>query len=279
MRCDTATNGARSDHTAVRVLDVDPDLAAGLDRPRREAAADRLLARSVGASKGTLPDKALHVTGPNGLGLLIVEGVIARELLLGDNVSVELLGAGDVVQGSRADDPTRLLRSTVRWTVIEPARFAVLDSAFAAELSAYPELTSALLGRTVERAHRVGVTHAIAQFTGIDRRLLALFWHLAERWGHVSHAGVEIPLRLPHRIVAQLIGARRPSVSTALTQLTSRGRLARRVDGGWVLYGEPVGTPTGEVRRVVRLRRRRVPIERDAVATPVDRAPRGSARA
>jgi CRP-like cAMP-binding protein len=141
--------------------------------------------------------------------------------------------------------------------VIEPTRLAVLGSRFAAQLTAYPEITATLMTRLVERAHRVAVAHAIAQLNGVDRRALALFWHLAERWGQISNAGVELPLRLPHRIIAQLIGARRPTVSSALTQLTDRGEIARRADGGWILRGEPVGMPTSEVSRVIELRRRR----------------------
>ena len=101
------------------------------------------------------------------------------------------------------------------------------------------------------------MTQAIAQLNGVDRRVLALFWHLAERWGHISSAGIEVPLRTPHRMVAQAVGARRPTVSTAIANLQARDELTRRLDGGWVLHGEPVGMPNDEVRRVVALRRRR----------------------
>jgi hypothetical protein len=36
-----------------------------------------------------------------------------------------------------------------------------------------------------------------------------------------------------------MVGARRPSVTTALGQLISRGEIERRPDGGWLLRGEP----------------------------------------
>jgi CRP/FNR family cyclic AMP-dependent transcriptional regulator len=36
-----------------------------------------------------------------------------------------------------------------------------------------------------------------------------------------------------------MVGARRPSVTTALGQLIARGELERRADGGWVLRGSP----------------------------------------
>jgi CRP/FNR family transcriptional regulator, cyclic AMP receptor protein len=251
---DSPTVGRRG---RVPLLDADPDLGAGLDRRRRAEATRRLVVPELGARAGTLSDSALKVAGPHGLGLLILDGVIARELLLSDNVSAELVGPGDLLQDGRADEPSRLLRSAVRWTVIEPARVAVLESRFAADLSDYPEITSVLMTRMVQRTHRVCMTHAIAQLNGVDRRALALFWHLAERWGHVTPAGVEVPLRVPHRILAQIIGARRPTVSSALTRLTERGEIARREDGGWTLLGQPIGRPTDEVSRVIPLRRRR----------------------
>jgi len=256
MRFDS-DNGASDGRGRLRLLDADPDLGARLDPERRAEATRRLVVPALGARAGTLSDSALRIAGADGLGLLILDGVIARELLLSNNVSAELVGAGDLLQDCRADEPSRLLRSRVRWTVVEPARVAVLGSRFAADLRDYPEITSVLMARMVERTHRVGVTHAIAQLNGVDRRALAMFWHLAERWGHVSSAGVEVPLRMPHRILAQIIGARRPTVSSALTQLTERGEIARREDGGWTLLGQPIGSPTDEISRVIPLRRRR----------------------
>ena len=80
---------------------------------------------------------------------------------------------------------------------------------------------------------------AIAHLKRIDDRLLALLWCLAERWGRVSPDGVVVALRLPHRTLGSLVGARRPSVPTALGQLMARGEVERRPDGGWLLLGNP----------------------------------------
>ena len=113
-----------------------------------------------------------------------------------------------------------------------------------------------LIDRLCERAQRLAVSQAICQLNGVDRRLLALFWQLAERWGKVVADGVSVTLPLPHRLIAELVGARRPTVSTALGQLADRGLLTR--DGEtWLLHGDPVGVPTGEAARVIRGRRRR----------------------
>jgi hypothetical protein len=80
---------------------------------------------------------------------------------------------------------------------------------------------------------------AIGHLTRVDDRLLALLWCLAERWGRVVPDGVLVNLRLPHRTLAGMVGARRPSVTTALGQLIARNAIERRVDGGWILHGPP----------------------------------------
>jgi CRP/FNR family cyclic AMP-dependent transcriptional regulator len=50
--------------------------------------------------------------------------------------------------------------------------------------------------------------------------------------------GVYVELPLTHEILSHLAGARRPSVSAALTRLASDGRL-RREGQRWILSGEP----------------------------------------
>jgi DNA-binding transcriptional MocR family regulator len=50
---------------------------------------------------------------------------------------------------------------------------------------------------------------------------------------------VLVPLRLPHRLLAHLVGARRPTVSTALGQLEEQGVLSRRGPEGLLLLGPP----------------------------------------
>jgi CRP-like cAMP-binding protein len=81
---------------------------------------------------------------------------------------------------------------------------------------------------------------AIVHQARVDVRLHLLFWHLAARWGRVGSGGVTVPLRLTHAVLAELAAARRPTVTSALTQLAGEG-LVRPVDGGWLLSGEPPG--------------------------------------
>ena len=62
---------------------------------------------------------------------------------------------------------------------------------------------------------------------------------------------------LSHRLIGELVGARRPTISTALAELARDGQLVRREDGTWLLTGEPVDVPMAA--EVVRQRRRLMP--------------------
>ncbi len=252
-------SGAGVGADSVRILDEQPDLAAELSGERLEDARSRLLARVAQRATGAWPLPRTWEADRPQLGLLVLDGMVVREVLMADIVSSELLGPGDLLRPSPAHDPSRLLRSTVRWTVLEPVRIAFLGRGFAIAAADYPEVTAALLDRVSERAERLAVTQAICQLNGVDRRVLSLLWHLAERWGRVSGDGVVVPLALPHRVIASRVGARRPTVSTAIARLTGDGTVERRADGTWLLRGEPVGLPTAATSRFVALRRRGAP--------------------
>ena len=159
---------------------------------------------------------------PAHLGLLIAEGVLAREVVLGDTVSTELLGPGDILRPWHIEGPPQLLAVDVRWNALSPIRLGLIDRRTAAALARYPEIGAVIVDRLSERAQRLTITQAISQLNRVDRRLLALFWHLAERWGRVSRDGIAVPLVLSHRLIGELVGARRPTVSTALGRARAR---------------------------------------------------------
>jgi CRP/FNR family cyclic AMP-dependent transcriptional regulator len=243
------------------LLDLDPELGRLLDDARRPQARHDLIVDVRRVDPGPWDDGRPGDAGPGGVGLLLVDGLIARELALADNVSCELLGPGDLIPPRTLHDPARALGARDRWTVLDGGALAVLDHRLAPVLMRYPEVNAMLIDRLAQRAHRLAVSQAISRLTGVDRRLLALFWHLAERWGKVGPGGVTVTIPVPHRLIAELVGARRPTVSTALGALAERELLTR--DGQtWRLAGDPVGVPTAEAARVIRARRSR--FDRDA---------------
>jgi CRP/FNR family cyclic AMP-dependent transcriptional regulator len=249
------------------LLDVDPDLGVLVPVERREAARRELDVEVYRLTQGPWSAGG-EDSNPQHVGLLLVDGVISREVVVSDTVSTELLGPGDVVRPWSIQEPAGLLQLTVRWNALTESRVAVLDRRFAVQLGRWPEVNAALIDRVNERAQRIATTQAICQLNRVDRRLLSLFWHLAERWGRITPDGVAIPLTLSHRMLGQLVGARRPTVSTAIGELAERDELVRRNDGTWLLKGEPVGMPTADTERVVPIRRRlfgRLPVEGDEV--------------
>jgi CRP-like cAMP-binding protein len=114
----------------------------------------------------------------------------------------------------------------------------VLDGRVSLASARWPAIAGALSRRHVRRARSLAFQLAIAQLPRVDDRLLVLLWALAERWGRVSAQGVRLPLALPHRTLATLVGARRPSVTTALSGLARDG-LVERTEDGWLLHGDP----------------------------------------
>jgi CRP-like cAMP-binding protein len=81
---------------------------------------------------------------------------------------------------------------------------------------------------------------AIVHQARVDVRLHMLLWHLAGRWGRVRTDGTVLRLRLTHAVLADLVAARRPTVTTALSELSKRGLV--KTDGEiWVLSGEAPG--------------------------------------
>jgi len=221
------------------LLMLDPDLGQLLSEQRRQTAYQRLTARVATLVPGSWhPDALLRAGDAASVGLLVLDGPIVRELVVHDAPSAELLGPGDVVRTWRAEGPPELLARSVHWRAYGRARVALLGRDSALVLRSYPEVMTIVLDRLNARAERLALTQAISQITGVETRVEALLWHLAERWGRVGRDGVIVGLQLSHRMIGSLIGARRPTVSTAISRLAAQGRIHRRPDGSWLLTGE-----------------------------------------
>lgn len=106
--------------------------------------------------------------------------------------------------------------------------------------SRWPALVAALQQRLAQQADRLTAQLVICQLPRVDQRLLALLWLLAEAWGRVTPAGTSVPLRLTHEALGALIGARRPTVTLALRELSERGAIIRQHEG-WLLLDSPPG--------------------------------------
>lgn len=227
----------------VRVLAEDRGLASHLAPDELEAATQRLVAAEVRLGEGGW-DRAGHQLGgsKSDLGYLILDGVLTRDVTVGRHASSELLGPGDLVRPwEGGDGPDAPVRHASAWRVHQGSRIAVLDAGFATLACAYPAIVAALLDRTLDRARFLAVLLTVAAMPRLDARLLAALWLLADRWGRVRPDGTLVPMRLTHEMLAGLVGAQRPSVTTALRSLERRDVLRRDGGGGWLLLGDPPG--------------------------------------
>jgi CRP/FNR family transcriptional regulator, cyclic AMP receptor protein len=222
-----------------RVLEEDPDLADALAPGDRREAVEHCIAELVTLPRGRWTGQRRDIT-PHGIGLLVLSGLLVRSVRVEEGYGAELLGQGDVLRPWQGEGAESSLARSSGWRVLEDARIAVLDRRAAARLARYPELTGRLVARALERSRNLATAMAIAHHIRIEVRLHMLLWQLADRWGRVRPDGVIVPLRLTHSMLADLVSARRPSVSTGLSELARRG-LVQRVADGWLLSGEPPG--------------------------------------
>ncbi|HEY2637181.1 MAG TPA: Crp/Fnr family transcriptional regulator [Solirubrobacteraceae bacterium] len=231
---------------SVRVLEEDPELAGLLAPEERTAAERQLVAPMIALVPGDWND-AEAVAGEGCLGVLVLSGVIVRNIGRSGRLGAEILGTGDLMRPWQDGDAGSLDFGT-SWTVVSPTQIAVLDQSFGQRACGFPELMAGLLARSTQRARSLAVTMAIAQEPTVEARLELLLWHLADRYGRVRTNGVIVPIMLTHSILARLVAARRPSTTTALGKLAQRGLVERHVDG-WLLTGDPPSHRPGGLGR------------------------------
>jgi CRP/FNR family cyclic AMP-dependent transcriptional regulator len=223
-----------------RLLDEDPDLHDRVPDSERARAVGEAVARVQSLDVGIWDEPDTEDDHREGFGLLVLEGMIARRVTLGRFDCTELLGQGDLLRPwSFAGTSFASVPSTVTWNVVEPVRLATLDRRFALAVSPWPEISAALMDRIVQRARWLAFQLAVCHVVRVDTRLLLMMWHFADRWGRMTPDGARIRLPVTHSVLASVVGARRPSVTTALGRLQDQGMIERVGGGTWLLHGSP----------------------------------------
>lgn len=227
----------------VRLLEADPELARGLPSGDLGSAVRSVLAELFVFDAGHYPgnERAL-VERQDVIGLLVLSGIVARTISAHGSTSVELLGDGDVLCCLADGDDETVDEELV---LLQPTRFAALDQALFAQVRDWPNVAANLLVRASGRSHRLSLQLAISHMVGLERRILALLWHLAYRWGSVTTEGVLLPLRLTNRQIGNIVGASDPSVSTVVANLARQGRVKRLAAGTWLSFTDEFDAERG----------------------------------
>jgi CRP/FNR family cyclic AMP-dependent transcriptional regulator len=225
---------------AVRVLDADPDLGARLRPEHHQVARGALVADAIALARGSWASERDPACRRAALGLLVVEGGLARRVTVGRRHSLELLGAGDLVRPAEfGADAYAVIPQRSAWRAVVPTRLAVLDAEFSARCARFPSVVAELGERGSRRVESFALRLAIAQLPSLEDRLEVLLWHLADRWGTRERDAVVLRLPLSQQMLAELASAQRTSVCAALQALARRGRVRRRPGRRWALHGEP----------------------------------------
>ena len=228
--------GSRAD--LISIVDADPELAEQLDETEREHARREALTRVRSLSIGEWDAASAVQPDIHHRGFLVIDGLLSREVEVLDRRCIELIGPGDVLRPWSWDEEGAHVHAEVGWSVLEPTRLAVLDHGLVRRMNPWPALGVELFARGTRRAHHLAVVLAIAHHPRVDDRLLLTLWHLAERWGRVRPEGIAVPLPLSHQRLADLVGAHRPSVTTAMGELARSGAVSRS-GSIWILHGSP----------------------------------------
>lgn len=229
----TPASGSPSLYTCL--LDADDDLAQEFDVHALLAARRQANVRVLELEVGDCDLAPWLERIENGLGLLIFDGLIGLDARVDSRTATELVGPGDLLQPNVGQSDALLERSDT-WRALCPTRLALLDGDFVERTLPWPQILRTLLRRAGRRIGDVDVLRAIMCQPRLEVRLALLFWHLAGRWGRVEPGGIRLSLPLTHRLLGQVVGAERPSISHALSRL-AQGGLVTGAAGDWHLHG------------------------------------------
>jgi CRP/FNR family transcriptional regulator, cyclic AMP receptor protein len=195
------------------------------------------VARVLYLGRGTVDLGATAHAGPDWLGLLIIDGLLAVTLQAGRAHSSWVFGQDDLLRPWDMRDLA--LTENARWRCLTPTQIALLDGDFNRRAAGAPAVTHTLVERAAETSRWLLARSVIGGAARVEDRLLLLFKLLAERWGKVGRDGIRLSLPITHALLAQMCGVRRPTVTLALRSFRDKGMIYPIGREGWLLSGDP----------------------------------------
>jgi hypothetical protein len=236
----------------VRLLVAEPDLGVALEGEELERAREQAVFPDTELEAGRMDLERLHTAAgvrDRVYGFLVIGGSLTINVRMSGRTCTRLIGPRELVllDGQRSDS----IPIAWEWSVLAPARLALLDGRLHALARRWPPLMGAILERAAQQTRNAFVQQAISQLPRVEERLLALFWSIADRQGVVRPDGVWLDLPATHDTLAHMVGAQRPTVSLGLARLADSG-LVHAEHGGWLIARDsldgfsqtsPAGTP------------------------------------
>jgi CRP-like cAMP-binding protein len=214
----------------IPLLEADPEFGVALtDEERHVVQRVTLPVRELPRGEVALGEQ-LDADGE--FGAILIEGAILQRARIGEQATVRLFGAGDLIASGAGGRSSLIAEASL--CVVGGARVALLGNEFLMAVRRWPSLAATLYLRLSEQVERTTAQLVISQLPRVGERILGVLWLLAESWGHVTPAGVSLPLALTHDTLGGLIGARRSTVTLAMGELIDRGAVVRQ-DKGWLL--------------------------------------------
>jgi CRP/FNR family cyclic AMP-dependent transcriptional regulator len=226
--------------SGVRLLEADPELGSRLSGEELVQARRHAVLATVALDRGHWElDRLRDDDAARGEvhGFLMLSGVLMTEVSTVGHACVRLVTPGEIVL---LDEPqTNSTPASWGIVVLAHARLAVLDDRVLVIAQRWPRLLSMILKRAGQHVQHGLLQQAISQLPRVQDRLLALLWSIADRQGVVRPDGVWVPMALTHDTLAQMVGARRPTISLGLRSLTEQGVL-RADNDGWLIAHDSV---------------------------------------
>ena len=213
------------------LLDSDGELAEEFDVRARIAARQLATARVLQVAVGACDLAPWFEVARQGLGLLILDGLLALEIRVGGRTSAELVGPGDLLQplGPPADRSARQRRVAGGHCGRPGSRCSTASSPSACGRS--PRSSASSLRRACRRPLELDAAARDHLASPGSRSGWSCCCGTWPRAGGASRpTGVRLSLPLTHRLLGQLVAAERPSISHALKRLAQAGLVTGATD-------------------------------------------------
>jgi CRP/FNR family transcriptional regulator, cyclic AMP receptor protein len=256
------------------ILDLDPELGRGIGAEDWELARNVCRGAVVRVPRGRWQPPPDAGEREDLLGLVLLEGILCREVLIRDRHLIELLGPGDVLNLPVLHGRPQL-GSEIALTATNELHLVSLGESFTRSAARWPCLLAEVHRRLEAQRERLAVQAAIAHLPLAEHRVLLILRHLADRWGQSTEEGSVIPIALTHDDLGQLAAARRSTTTLAVASLEREACLHRRADGAWLLTHEA----EVRVQQIARTRRRAESVGMGLMLRELAKETRAEARA